>query len=185
MRNFDEIMKGLNGFLNLWDTMANEDISGEFRRWNEPLSYYWRAVRQGCHKGRFWRKITVQTSARVRVYPADAVLPADGFLPSANAVKTGSVWTLECVRADASPSPLPPSPPPLCCPHGRGAASARTRKEKEKKSFLVVVAGLEREKQFSIFGFRFSIPKIPELPELPALRGLRGQSYEKKKVFSA
>jgi hypothetical protein len=25
--------------------MANEDISGEFRRRNEPLSYYWRAVR--------------------------------------------------------------------------------------------------------------------------------------------
>jgi hypothetical protein len=25
--------------------MANEDISSEFRRRNEPLSYYWRAVR--------------------------------------------------------------------------------------------------------------------------------------------
>jgi hypothetical protein len=45
MRNFDEITKGLNGFANLWDTMANEDISDEFRRRNEPLSYYWRAVR--------------------------------------------------------------------------------------------------------------------------------------------
>jgi hypothetical protein len=45
MRNFDEITKVLSGFVNLWDTMANEDISGEFRRWNEPLSYYWRAVR--------------------------------------------------------------------------------------------------------------------------------------------
>jgi hypothetical protein len=31
--------------VNLWDTMANEDISGEFRRRNEPLSYYWKAVR--------------------------------------------------------------------------------------------------------------------------------------------
>jgi hypothetical protein len=30
---------------------------------------------QGCHKGRFWRKITVRTSARVCVYSADAVLP--------------------------------------------------------------------------------------------------------------
>jgi hypothetical protein len=30
-------------------------------------------------------KITVQTSARVRIYPADAILPADGFLPSADA----------------------------------------------------------------------------------------------------
>jgi hypothetical protein len=45
MRNFDEITKGLNGFVNLWDTMANEYISNEFRRQNEPLSYYWRAVR--------------------------------------------------------------------------------------------------------------------------------------------
>jgi hypothetical protein len=49
---------------------------------------------------------------------------------------------------------------------------------------LVVVASLEREK-FSIFNFRFSIPKIPELPELPELRGLRGRSREKKKVFLA
>jgi hypothetical protein len=40
MRNFDEIMKDLSEFVNLWDTMANEDISGEFTRWNEPLSYY-------------------------------------------------------------------------------------------------------------------------------------------------
>jgi hypothetical protein len=45
MRNFDEITKGLSGFVNLWDPMANEDISGEFRIRNEPLSYYWRAVR--------------------------------------------------------------------------------------------------------------------------------------------
>jgi hypothetical protein len=44
MRNFDEVAKGLGGFVNLWDTMANEDISGKFRRRNEPLSYYWRAV---------------------------------------------------------------------------------------------------------------------------------------------
>jgi hypothetical protein len=48
---------------------------------------------QGCHKGRFWRKITVRTSARVRVYPTDAVLPADGFLPSVDVVKTASAWT--------------------------------------------------------------------------------------------
>jgi hypothetical protein len=50
---------------------------------------------------------------------------------------------------------------------------------------LVVVAGLEREKKFTIFDFRFfifdfrfSIPELPELLELPELR-------EKKKVFSA
>jgi hypothetical protein len=60
---------------------------------------------------------------------------------------------------------------------------------------LVVVAGLEKERifsifnfQFSIFGFQFSIPKIPKipkLPKLPELRGLHGRSREKKKVFSA
>jgi hypothetical protein len=44
MRNFDEVAKGLGGFVNLWDTMTNEDISSEFRRRNEPLSYYWRVV---------------------------------------------------------------------------------------------------------------------------------------------
>ena len=41
MKNFDEVAKGLGGFVNLWDTMANEDIFGEFKRQNEPLSYYW------------------------------------------------------------------------------------------------------------------------------------------------
>jgi hypothetical protein len=75
-----------------------------------------------------------------------------------------------------SPSlpPLPPSLPPLYCPR-------RCEKIKLKKInfFLVVVAGLERENFFTIFGFRFSIPKIPEL------RGLCGRSHEKKKVFSA
>jgi hypothetical protein len=45
MRNFDEITKGFSGFVNLWDTIANEDISSEFRRRNEPLSYNWRAMR--------------------------------------------------------------------------------------------------------------------------------------------
>jgi hypothetical protein len=63
-------------------------------------------VEQGCHKGRFWRKITVRTSARVRVYPADAV-------------KTTSVQT----HLPPLPSPSLPSPPlslpPLCCPCGR------------------------------------------------------------------
>ena len=45
MINFDEVVKGLVGFVNLWDTMANEDMSGEFRIWNEPLSYYWKGVK--------------------------------------------------------------------------------------------------------------------------------------------
>ena len=44
MRNFDEVVKGLGGFVNLWNTMANEDISGKFKRRNKPLNYYWRAI---------------------------------------------------------------------------------------------------------------------------------------------
>jgi hypothetical protein len=145
---------------------------------------------QGCHKGRFWRKITIQTSARIRVYPADAVFPADGFLPSADAVKTTSARTQPNVRADmgvrSAPMSLPPSPPlpsplsllPLCCTRGR-------EKNNNNKFFLVVVAGLEREKKFTIFGFRFEIPKTPKIPELAALRGLRGRSRNKQKVFLA
>jgi hypothetical protein len=76
----------------------------------------------------------VRTSARVHVYPVDAVLPADGFLPSADAVKTASTRTRPCPRGRISlPFPFPPSPPlpspplpsplslpPLYCPHGRG-----------------------------------------------------------------
>jgi hypothetical protein len=78
--------------------------------------------------------------------------------------------------------------------HDRVRADAPVRprgREKKYKNikkieiFLVVVAGLERKRifsifnfQFSIFGFRFSIPKLPEL------RGLHGRSREKK-IFSA
>jgi hypothetical protein len=47
-------------------------------------------------------------SARIRVYPVDAILPADGFLPSAERGKNR-------VRADAAQ-----------CAHGRWCASART-----------------------------------------------------------
>jgi hypothetical protein len=130
---------------------------------------------------------------------------------SIRADTSASVWTLGCVRADAAqrprgqgrpcgrislPSPLPPSLPPLpsplslpplCCPRGR---ENKIKKNKNKniffyKLFLVLVAGLEREKKISIFNFRFSIPKIPKIPKILELRELRGQSRKKKKVFSA
>jgi hypothetical protein len=76
------------------------------------------------------------------------------------------------------------SPPPsladaVCCPHGQ-AASGRTGMLKKYiyiYIFLVVVAGLKREKKK--VRFSVSIPKIPEL------RGLCRQSHKKKKVFSA
>ena len=43
--NYDEVIKGLSGFLSLWESMANEDLSGEFRRKNEHIMYYWRGVK--------------------------------------------------------------------------------------------------------------------------------------------
>jgi hypothetical protein len=94
-----------------------------------------------------------------------------------------------CVRADAPPSPLPPSP--LLSVRTLGCVHADATNKINKFFyffyffFLVVVADLEREKKFTIYNFRFSIPKIPKLPKLPELYGLRGRSREKKKVFSA
>jgi hypothetical protein len=81
-------------------------------QWASPQFWYhltatWAAI-QGCHNGHPTVKSTVRTSTCVRVYPADAVLPADGFLLSADAVKTASAQ-IRCVRADAL-IPLLPLP---------------------------------------------------------------------------
>jgi hypothetical protein len=81
-----------------------------------------------------------------------------------------------CISLPPLPSPL--SLPPLGCPRGREKINKNLNLNLNKK-ILVVVAGLEREKKFTIFGFRFSIPELPEL------HGLCGRSREKKKVFSA
>ena len=43
-KSFDEVCKGIDEYVNLWGTMANEDLFGESRRMNEPLSYYWQGV---------------------------------------------------------------------------------------------------------------------------------------------
>lgn len=45
MKNLDEIVKGLTGFISYWDSMSEEDTTGEYRRRYEHLSYYWRAVK--------------------------------------------------------------------------------------------------------------------------------------------
>jgi hypothetical protein len=42
IKNYDEVLKGLDGLLKLYNTMANEGISYKFGRKNEPLS--WRLV---------------------------------------------------------------------------------------------------------------------------------------------
>ena len=45
MRGHDEVCKGLGGFLNLWNGMANDDLLEEFQRKIEPVKYYWRGMR--------------------------------------------------------------------------------------------------------------------------------------------
>ena len=40
MGGHDEVCKGLEGFLNLWSTMANDDFSREFRKKNKHVSQY-------------------------------------------------------------------------------------------------------------------------------------------------
>ena len=46
---YDEVCKGLGGFLNLWSAMANDDFFGEFKRKNEHVSQYWRRVKATLH----------------------------------------------------------------------------------------------------------------------------------------
>ena len=45
MRGHNEVCKGLGGFLNLWNGMANDNLLGEFRRKIEPVRYYWRGMK--------------------------------------------------------------------------------------------------------------------------------------------
>jgi hypothetical protein len=104
--------------------------------------------------------------------------PADGFLPSAEVVKTASVRTLGCVRADAAQRP-----------RGHSCGSAPTRKKIKNKKFilflffifkffLVVVAGFERENFFSIFGFQ-----SPKSPNSPSSAGFAGKAARRRRFF--
>jgi hypothetical protein len=46
----------------------------ELKAWDPFLKPTFPAAHlQGCHNGRFWVKMTVRTSTRIHVYPADAV----------------------------------------------------------------------------------------------------------------
>jgi hypothetical protein len=80
-------------------------------------------------------------SAHVRVYPADAVLAADGFLLSVDTAMR---------------------------PCGRSLSARTHKKNKNKNKIWLLAAGKEKKK---MFGFRFSIPKIPKILELRKLRG--------------
>ena len=46
MKNLNEIVRGLSGFITYWNNMSNEDSTGEYRRRFEHLSHYWNNVRQ-------------------------------------------------------------------------------------------------------------------------------------------
>jgi hypothetical protein len=50
--------------------MANEDISSEFRRHNEPLSYYWRAVTSTMDAA-----ISVLQTLQNRIWPSSRFAP--------------------------------------------------------------------------------------------------------------
>ena len=44
MKNRDDIVKGIGGFIKMWETSCTEDISGEYRRQHDTVIRYWRAV---------------------------------------------------------------------------------------------------------------------------------------------
>jgi hypothetical protein len=45
MKNLEEILRGISGFMKYWEKLSNEDSTGEYRRRYEHLWYYWRAVK--------------------------------------------------------------------------------------------------------------------------------------------
>jgi hypothetical protein len=45
MKNVDEILQGISGFMKFWKKFLNEDITGEYRRCYKHLWYYWRVVK--------------------------------------------------------------------------------------------------------------------------------------------
>ena len=45
MRIFDEIKQGLQGFINYWEQLSQEDSTREYCRQYETLSYYWHGVK--------------------------------------------------------------------------------------------------------------------------------------------
>jgi hypothetical protein len=118
--------------------------------------------KQGCLNRRPTVKFTVRTTARVRVYPADAILPANGFYSP----RGRSLASAQTHSGPPLPSHALPSPTDVVCSPCRQAVSTRTRTFKEKKMFFffffwVVVAGLKRENKirFSVFN-----PQDPRAP---------------------
>jgi hypothetical protein len=46
MKNVEDIVRGISGFMKYWEKLSNEDSLGEYRRRYEHLWYYWRAVKE-------------------------------------------------------------------------------------------------------------------------------------------
>jgi len=46
MRNIEEIRKGISGFVNMWESLAHADPTGDYRRQHEEFIYYWKSVRE-------------------------------------------------------------------------------------------------------------------------------------------
>jgi hypothetical protein len=72
MRNHSEITKGIGGFINLWETVSAEDITGEYRKTHEHLIQYWRRVKLALAqdpvvsrtlRNGFWPKTRISPSA--------------------------------------------------------------------------------------------------------------------------
>jgi hypothetical protein len=45
MKNLDEILKDISGFIKYWEKLSNDDSTGEYHRCYEHLCYYWRAIK--------------------------------------------------------------------------------------------------------------------------------------------
>ena len=48
--NVEEVIKGVSGFISYWEQQSQQDTTGEYRRRYEPLSYYWRAVKDSLNE---------------------------------------------------------------------------------------------------------------------------------------
>jgi hypothetical protein len=45
MKNVEDILREITGFMKYWENLSNEDSTGEYQRCYEHLWYYWRAVK--------------------------------------------------------------------------------------------------------------------------------------------
>lgn len=50
IRNVEEVIKGVLGFISYWEQQLQQDTTGEYRRRYEPLIYYWRAVKDSLNE---------------------------------------------------------------------------------------------------------------------------------------